>query len=637
MKIHTGIVFLFLFGVFATVSFAEERPVETPVAVVSVFFTPGQGLDWLVGDIDTAFNQAKVLVEQNIPANIKAKVNITYIKETDATGHALKPPQTLEERQKYIQHTRGLYNAGLVKMIFLDHGAVPIAQQMNYQVKNVAQAIAQYAISPVQSISTYQADSSIQSDQALSDTVKKGISLQGTKSISLRVDSRGEDSTRLAHFYLNGSDQMNKFDFSRGIGIVVLNPVTGEVDNMNGYDTWADYSEALQTKIKNFIDSIPNGYIVLTAMKDYNHMNASVIQAFKNALGSQYADIASGWDSWAMITQKGAIQSIAEKWIDSPPYPYSPGMVTVSARVPLVSSSDKTPPAGTMRINNGDSQINDTSVILDLSDIFDTESGLTSGGRMRFSNDGKTWSPAEQFKTSKPWYFQRGSGLKTIYGQFRDHDGNWSKAITAQVKLVEDAAPHLVTSQTPSDHFYYSTTACADRNGNAYVVFGVSRYPYTVSPQDIYFRSSRDHGKTWSKTMSIFKKVEDNFSDEMSCDDQGHVYAIISQKKGKAILRISSDYSKTWLSENITVGADVLNINNPKIVSNNNNEVYIFWKTDAGQVYLSTSMDAGQTWQSKSTNLEGVDEVSVNAKGQLYVVWRDPSDIYFSKSMDHGR
>ncbi len=95
---------------------------------------------------------------------------------------------------------------------------------------------------------------------------------------------------------------------------------------------------------------------------------------------------------------------------------------------------DTTPPAGTIVINNGDATTGSPTVGLTMTWDDGTGSGVT---RMRFSNDGATWSPWEPVLDSKLWTL---GGVMpanyTVRVQFRDRLGNVSDRFSDYIKLV---------------------------------------------------------------------------------------------------------------------------------------------------------------------------------------------------------
>lgn len=93
---------------------------------------------------------------------------------------------------------------------------------------------------------------------------------------------------------------------------------------------------------------------------------------------------------------------------------------------------DKTAPAGSIVINNGDASTNLTSVTLTL-----TSSDATSGVyQVRFSNDG-VWDtePWESPSPTKAWTLTSGNGAKTVYYQIRDNAGLLSSTYSDTIIL----------------------------------------------------------------------------------------------------------------------------------------------------------------------------------------------------------
>ncbi len=94
---------------------------------------------------------------------------------------------------------------------------------------------------------------------------------------------------------------------------------------------------------------------------------------------------------------------------------------------------DKTPPTGTITINNGASVTYSPGVLLNLTSNDGTGSGVA---RMRFSDDGAHWSPWETFATSRPYTLPASSGHHTVRVQYRDAAGNSSVAYNDYINLL---------------------------------------------------------------------------------------------------------------------------------------------------------------------------------------------------------
>jgi WD40 repeat protein len=100
---------------------------------------------------------------------------------------------------------------------------------------------------------------------------------------------------------------------------------------------------------------------------------------------------------------------------------------------------DKTPPTGSLTINDGAATTGSIKVTLKIQ----ANDPLSGVAQMRFSNDGRTWSDWESFSSTRSnWDLARygGSvnqmGPKTVYAQLRDRAGNVSQTFSATIRLI---------------------------------------------------------------------------------------------------------------------------------------------------------------------------------------------------------
>ncbi len=100
--------------------------------------------------------------------------------------------------------------------------------------------------------------------------------------------------------------------------------------------------------------------------------------------------------------------------------------------IKVQTTTDTTPPTGTVAINGGAASTTSPNVTLTLSATDD--SGTVS--QMRFSNDGITYSAAQAYAATAAWTLTSGDGTKTVYAQFSDPSGNWSSAATDTIQLT---------------------------------------------------------------------------------------------------------------------------------------------------------------------------------------------------------
>jgi len=105
---------------------------------------------------------------------------------------------------------------------------------------------------------------------------------------------------------------------------------------------------------------------------------------------------------------------------------------------PFTFKIDKTPPNGSLKINDGASTTYSLIVTLQVQ-AHDSLSGVSE---MRFSNDGRTWSGWEPFKeTRNNWDLSRfggnpNKGSKTVWGQVKDRAGNISRSFKASINFI---------------------------------------------------------------------------------------------------------------------------------------------------------------------------------------------------------
>jgi hypothetical protein len=107
-------------------------------------------------------------------------------------------------------------------------------------------------------------------------------------------------------------------------------------------------------------------------------------------------------------------------------------------------SLDKTPPTGSIVINNGDALTSSKSVNLALT-YSDSVSGVA---KVRFSNE-DSWSnePWETPSTTRAWTLSSDDGIKTVYFQIIDNSGLESETYSDDIEL--DRSPPTVESIIP--------------------------------------------------------------------------------------------------------------------------------------------------------------------------------------------
>ena len=188
----------------------------------------------------------------------------------------------------------------------------------------------------------------------------------------------------------------------------------------------------------------PTGALTVNAGAAYTNTPAVTLAcSFDDGQGAgvdtmRFSDNGTDWSAWMPAA------ATAGRTLPGPD-----GMATVHVQYadraghvsPALSDGillDTAGPTGTIFINNNRSATNATTVNLTLA----WEDGPGSGAaRMRFSNDGSTWTLWEPLAASKPHVIPSGDGHKTVRVQYLDRAGNRSLALTDYIRL--DTTPPI--------------------------------------------------------------------------------------------------------------------------------------------------------------------------------------------------
>ncbi len=141
---------------------------------------------------------------------------------------------------------------------------------------------------------------------------------------------------------------------------------------------------------------------------------------YDNTLITSHSVIISGLSSWTTYHFRVKSQDSAANLAVSSDLTFT-----------TIAPPDTTAPTGTISINSGASYTTSTSVTLTLS-CSDAGSGCS---QMRFSNDGTTWNVWESSAAGKTWALSTTDGVKTVYAQYEDTNGNTSLSYTDTITL----------------------------------------------------------------------------------------------------------------------------------------------------------------------------------------------------------
>jgi VCBS repeat-containing protein len=140
---------------------------------------------------------------------------------------------------------------------------------------------------------------------------------------------------------------------------------------------------------------------------------------------------------------------------------------------PAVSDTiflDTNAPTGTVTIDGGAAEATSIDVAVDLSAADGAGTGVTE---MRLSNDGTNWAAWMPFAPATPWTLQPGTGVRSVYAQFRDAVGNASATVSDDILLTTpDLTPPSGTVAIDGDAAFanrlsvtLSLSASDDRGG----------------------------------------------------------------------------------------------------------------------------------------------------------------------------
>jgi WD40 repeat protein len=153
----------------------------------------------------------------------------------------------------------------------------------------------------------------------------------------------------------------------------------------------------------------------------------------------QCSDALSGLVS--CTPQEERVTSEGERRIEGRAEDRAGNVRTTSVTVRL----DKTPPTGSLTINDGAASTYSTTVTLRIT----ANDNLSGVAEMRFSNDGRTWSDWESFSSTKLWNVVPPTGSPlligstvTVYAQLKDRAGNVSRAFSAAIQLKVTVLPN---------------------------------------------------------------------------------------------------------------------------------------------------------------------------------------------------
>ncbi|MBF0387121.1 MAG: S8 family serine peptidase [Candidatus Omnitrophica bacterium] len=184
--------------------------------------------------------------------------------------------------------------------------------------------------------------------------------------------------------------------------------------------------------------AVPDPSVTLT-------LNAS--DATSGVAQMQFSDDGTVWTTpepyapskaWTMKGSQG-VKTVYAKFIDAA------GNVSGVISGSVIIDSDL--PTGSIVINSGAPFTAQNEVVLALS-ASDATSGMGTGARMKFSNDGAHWTETD-YSAEYNWTLSAGDGVKTVYARFMDAAGNWSLPVSDTItvsRITQQITPQRVAA-----------------------------------------------------------------------------------------------------------------------------------------------------------------------------------------------
>ena len=191
----------------------------------------------------------------------------------------------------------------------------------------------------------------------------------------------------------------------------------------------------------------------------------------------------------------------------------------------------------------------------------------------------------------------------------KDKGKTWSKAV--------EIKPTVTYSAWGGDIF-------SDKEGNIYVVWCGMSKKEAGGFKAIFFISSKDNGKSWSKPIIVNSKETAGHYPHGFADSKGTIY--VCWKKGEMLyLSLSKDRGKTWEGP-----WDIRRGDYPRFSEWEGCVFLTYVGKDARVIFITYTKDSGKTWKTITPGeypLFIEYPLTVYKEGKLYVVFRASSPM----------
>jgi len=137
------------------------------------------------------------------------------------------------------------------------------------------------------------------------------------------------------------------------------------------------------------------------------------------AVWSPWYPYAPTYSGWSISPGEGTKTVYAE-------FRDGAGNVSPRAAAQIYLRFDLIPPEAELKINGGAEVVSSTAVTLTL--IASDNATPTANLKVRYSNDGQSWTPWESFAPTRAWTLPAGEGPKVVYVQVKDENGSITTA-----------------------------------------------------------------------------------------------------------------------------------------------------------------------------------------------------------------
>ncbi|MFC1712275.1 PKD domain-containing protein [Candidatus Poribacteria bacterium] len=173
---------------------------------------------------------------------------------------------------------------------------------------------------------------------------------------------------------------------------------------------------------------------------------------------------------------------------------------------------DKSPPSGSITIDNGAEYTNTRMVILTLS-ASDDGIGVDETTQMRFSNDNVTYTEPEPYTFTKEWLLLEGDGETTVYVQYGDALENWIPLAESDSIILDTTLPDGTVVINSGDDY------CRDNNVLLTIsaidsISGVAEMMFSEDNSTFSLPESYSSSKTWELSSgegvkTVYVKLKD--------------------------------------------------------------------------------------------------------------------------------